>query len=274
MQKNTKFWDNKRGVIRTKKGGWIIGKGVNSHGFSLLEDLVGQVSFFEVMILNVTGKMPEQPFAKWLEATFICMSWPDPRIWCNYIGTLGGTVRTSPVAAVCAGTLAGDSRMYGPGTVNAVTEFISESLQKRTRGYPVEQILAEQREGSKKRFSFPGYARPIAKGDERVGAMQRVATALGYKIGPHLQLAYDIENVLMEQYGESMNLAGYMMSFMLDQEYSQTEIYRLVSLCVNGGIHACYAEAADSAPESFLPLRCDDIEYSGHSERSLPVPPD
>lgn len=39
---------------------------------------------------------------------------------------------------------------------------------------------------------------------------------------------------------------------------------------VNGSVGACYAEAADHPPESFLPLRCDDIDYCGKPERQVP----
>ena len=267
----TKYWDERRGIIRTRKGGWVIGKGVNSHGYSLLDELVGVASFFQVMMLNVTGKLPELRLAKWLEATYICLSWPDPRIWCNQIGSLGGTVRTSPVAAICAGTLAADSRIYGQGTALSVTRFIASAFEKKKQGYSIEQIVEAQRKGLGQSLEIPGYARPIAKGDERVEAMERVTDMLGFTIGPHLRIAYELDDYIRRNYGESMNLAAYMFSFLLDQKLTVDEIYRVCSLLVNGGIHACYAEAADRPPESFLPLRCDDIEYSGKPERKVPV---
>jgi hypothetical protein len=268
---NTRFWDKRRGVIRTCKGGWVIGKDANFHGFSLLKDLLGHASFFQVMILNVTGKLPELRLAKWFEATFLCVSWPDPRIWCNQIGTLGGTTRTTPVAAVCAGTLAGDSRIYGQGTVLSSTKFITSALVKKNKGYSVKKIIEEQRKGLGKKLEVPGYSRPIAIGDERVEAMERVTKELGYPLGPHLSLAYEIHDYLNINYDESMNLAGYMFAFLSDQGFSADEIYRICSLLVCGGIFACYSEAADREPESFLPLRCDDVEYCGVPEREIPA---
>jgi hypothetical protein len=267
----TNFWDEHRGTIHTNKGGWRIGKGVLSHGYSLLDELVGHTSFFQVMILNVTGRLPQPRLAKWLEAAFICLSWPDPRIWCNQIGSLGGTARTSPSAAICLGTLAGDSQIYGQGTVLSSTEFITSALKRTQQGYTVRQIIEERCGKLGYGIKVPGYARPIAKGDERVVAMERVTDALGYSTGPHLTLAYEIHDYVYRHYGEGMNLAGYMFAFLSDQEFSANEIYRICSLLVNGGIHACYAEAADREPESFLPLRCDDVEYCGVSEREIPA---
>ncbi len=267
----TRYWDEHRGVIRTRKGGWVVGKGVTSHGYSLLDELVGVASFFQVMMLNVTGKLPELRLANWLEATYICLSWPDPRIWCNQIASLGGTVRTSPVAAICAGNIAADSRIYGQGTAVSVTRFIISALEKKKEGYSIEQIVEAQRRGFGQSIEIPGYARPIAKGDERVEAMERVTDALGFSIGPHLKLAYELDDYIQRNYGESMNLAAYMFSFLLDQKLTANEIYRFCSLLVNGGMHACYSEAADRPPESFLPLRCDDIEYCGKPEREVPI---
>lgn len=269
-QATPKFWDEYRGVIRTRKGGWVIGQGVSSHGYSLLDELVGTASFFQVMMLNVTGKLPELRLAKWLEAAYICLSWPDPRIWCNQIGALGGTAKTSPVAAICAGTLAADSSLYGQGTSLSVVRFITLAMEKTKQGQSIAQLVEAQQKGLGQSLNIPGFARPIAKGDERVIAMERVTDALDFLIGDHLKLAYDIDAYIDEKYSERMNLAGYVFSFLLDQKFSANEIYRICCLWVNGGIHACYAEAADRPSESFLPLQCEDIDYCGPPERQLP----
>ncbi len=270
-----KFWDERRGIIRTQKGGWVPGKGATSHGYIILDELLGNASFFQILILNVTGRLPERRLAEWLEAAFICMSWPDPRFWCNYIGTLGGATRASPLAAICAGTLASDSRIYGPGTAVDALSFIMEAFEKRQNGWSVRQIVEERCSASGK-LNMPGYIRPLAKGDERVAAMQRVADSLDLEVGPHLQLAYEIEAYLYSEYGEGLNMAGYLAGFFLDhdlagQKMSVNEIHRMCSLLVNAGVHACYTEAADRPPESFLPLRCDDIEYKGEAERPVPT---
>ncbi len=269
---STDFWDARRGVIRTCKGGrWVIGKGVTSHGYSLLDELVGHASFFQVLIMHVTGSLPERRLADWLEAAFLCLSWPDPRMWPNQIGSLGGAMKSSPITAVCAGTLASDSRIYGPGTAVDAVLFITAALEARNNGQTIRELINAQQIKSKGKLRAPGYVRPFAKGDERVKHMQRVADELGYPIGAHLALAYEIQDYLFAHYGESMNLAGYMAGFLSDQGLTAKECYRVSALCVNAGVHACYAEAADRPPESFLPLRCDDIEYIGKEEREIPA---
>ncbi|MDH5526414.1 MAG: hypothetical protein OEY97_03810 [Nitrospirota bacterium] len=266
------FWDTRRNVIRTRVGGAVIGEGVVfSHGYSMLEELTGHATFFQVLVLNVTGRLPEKRLADWLEATFTCMSWPDPRIWCNGVGSYGGALRTSPVAAITAGTLAADSRLYGPGSFPLVAETIGKGLRLRQQGAPTADIVARlNRRADSPSAAVPGYARPIAAGDERIPVMDQVARNLGFTAGPHLELAIDIHDYMMAEFEEGLNLAGYLVSFLMDQNMSAKEIYRLYSLCVNSGIHACYGEAFDNPPESFLPLMCDDIEYTGHPSRKTP----
>jgi citrate synthase len=264
------YWNSRRGVIYTQKGGWEIGKGVAIHKHSVIDELMPAGSFFQVMVLNVTGRLPERKFIHWLESTFIGLSWPDPRIWCNKIGAMGALTKASPVVSICSGTMASDSRMYGPGTALNATAFICQAMSYCSEGGSVEDFI-EKKAKLRGRLRVPGYARPFATGDERVVAMQALADSLGFEKGPHLQLAYQIQDYLMENYGEAINLAGYIVAFMSDQGYNADEIYRIYSMSVNSGIHAAYSETCDSPPDSFLPLRCDDIEYTGVPERSVPL---
>ncbi len=264
---DTSFWDQRRGIFRTKKGGWKVGS-VISHGYSMLDDFLGKVSFFQILILHVTGRMPSKELADWLEASFICLSWPDPRILCNHIGSLGGSARTSSAAAVCAGSLAADSRIYGVGTLGVATRFIKNAVHTINKDYTISDFI--EKECTKNgRLVMPGFARPLAKGDERVDAMQDVAKKMKFSDGIHLKLAYEISNYLIENYEESLNFAGYVVAFLCDQGFTEREIVWIFSLWVNAGVHACYVEAASRVPNSFLPLQCGDIIYDGVPERAL-----
>ncbi|OKY74028.1 MAG: hypothetical protein BM485_15525 [Desulfobulbaceae bacterium DB1] len=271
-QKNsTPYWDHRRGRIFTRKGGIVFGEAVYCHGYDMMKDLVGQTSYFQVLILNATGKLPERRLADWLEALFICLSYPDARIWCNQIGSLGGTLRTSPVAAVCGGILASDSRMYGPGTITSGVDFITHALHQKKSGISTKDIIA--RHPKRRDDDTPiiaGYARPIINGDERIPAMEQVASQLGFAYGEHLTVAYEIDHVLHVDCGERINLIGYACAFLCDQGFSTATIYSLLSCWVYSGVLACYAEAADQVPESFFPLRCGDIDYQGQPPRSVP----
>jgi len=84
---DTALWDGLRGIIRSRIGGWRVGQDILIHGRGLLSELVGEVSYVQLLVLNVTGRLPERRLADWVEGTFMCLSWPDARIWCNQIAT-------------------------------------------------------------------------------------------------------------------------------------------------------------------------------------------
>ena len=264
------FLDNHRGKIFSRTGGWFPGKGVFSHGYSMLEELVGEKSYFQTLILNATGKMVERPLADWVEAIYGCLSWPDPRIWCNQIGALAGAARTSVVAATTLGALAADSRTYGPRTRLEGVKFIQGALKQYREGVTPEQIVASAAAATRGKPYIVGYIRPIAKGDERIDAMERVSKKLNLAAGEHLKLAYKIEEVLIKNYDERMNINGYVCAFLSDYGFTAQEMYQMFAAMVASGVTACYLDTYNRPPDTFLPLRCEDIDYQGPAARAVP----
>ena len=198
------------------------------------------------------------------------LSWPDSRLWCNQIAALGGTVRTSAAAATCAGLLASDTPLYAQKTLIESVNFINKALLQNQAGASPAEIVTRECARFKGRPYIVGYTRPIANGDERIAPLEKVATNLGFKNGEHLTLAYQIELVLKEKYGEKMNVNGYISAFVADQGISAEEAYRLSLMSTNSGITACYLDSLERPPESFLPLRCDDIDNQGPPPREVP----
>jgi hypothetical protein len=81
--------------------------------------------------------------------------------------------------------------------------------------------------------------------------------------GEHMQLARQLDAYLRARGGDALNMLGYIAAFVLDSDISVEEGYRLFTLSVNAGVHACYSEAADAPAGAFLPWRTDDVEYVG-----------
>lgn len=267
----TEFWDQHRGTIYSHVGGSRMGEGVVfSRGHNILNDIMGKASYFQLMILNATGRLPDLRLSQWVEAAFMCVSFPELRIWCNMIGAFGGTLETSAVASTAAGMLAADSTMYGSRPLIEGAEFIQQALKENKEGSSVADIVERQCARYRGKPHIVGYARPIASGDQRIVAMEQVTKQLGFEIGEHLELAYEIQNILSERFLETMNVNGYCSAFLSDQGYTAEEIYRLSVNCVNSGVTASYINAKDRLPESFLPLRCEDIDYYGTAPRSVP----
>jgi hypothetical protein len=264
------YLNQRRQKIISNTGGWFPGRGVFSHGYNMLDELVGEKSYFQILILNATGKMVERPLADWIEAIYGCLSWPDPRIWCNQIGALAGTARTSVVAATAIGAMATDSRSYGVLPLMEGVKFIQDAFEKYSNGMSSENIVDEITKANRGKPYIVGYIRPIAKGDERLEAMERISKKLGFDTGKHLALAYDIEKVLMEKFDEGMNINGYVSAFLSDYGFTPQEIYQLFSMLVASGVTACYLDTYKQPPNTFLPLRCDDIDYQGAPPRVVP----
>ena len=264
-------YDRLRGAIFSRKGGWKIGSGIETHGYSLLDEIHGKCSLFQVMILNVTGRLPEKRLADVVEGVFICSSWPDPRIWCNKLGAFSAMTRTTPTAAVAAGGLAGDSKLYGVGTGRSIESFITLADRMINHENWSVQEFMEKHAFSNGKLQAPGFARPLAKGDERVVAMRRYARELGFETGRFEKLANEMEDYLSTKAGEGLNSSGYFVVFMKDQGYSIDEIIGIAAWAISTGVYASYFEYIAQAPEAFLPLRISDIDYTGPEVRKTPV---
>ncbi len=260
-----------RGRLVDRQGGWLAGVGVFSHGHDLLRDMLPARSYFHVLVLNALGYVPEDRFCKWLEAIFICLSWPDPRIWCNGVGALAGSARASTLAGTAAGMLASDSVMYGPYTLLKGVEFMQYAKDKIESGQDVAAFVESEISKTGRKVHLMGFARPIASGDERVEAMLDYANSLGYEQGPHLAIALQIEQYLIENYDESLNVGGYISAFLSDQGLSPQQVYALFPSMVNSGVTACHLQQAQKPDDSFLPQTCADVEYTGAARRELPA---
>lgn len=262
-------WEKYHGRIVSSRGGWKIGSGVQNCGYDMMNDLVGKVSYMQVVVLNATGRLPTKELADWIEATHICLSWPDPRIWCNRIGALAGSNRTSALSASCLGVLAAESTSYGIKPLSSGVEFIEHAYEHVSKGLSVEEFIALETKKFGGKPHLMGYARPIAKGDERIPAMEKITENLGFPVGKHLSLAYKIEEVLNKKFDETMNINGYMTAFLVDQGYTAQEVLRIYSTLVVSGVTACFIDTADRMEGSFAPLKTDDVVYKGAPLRKV-----
>lgn len=263
------YWDKRAKKIETYIGKWTGGEDVVIRDKSLLNDLFGKVSYMRLHVLNITGRLISEELGTWLENNFMVMSYPDSRIWCNHIGALAGTTGTSPVAGSLAGTLAADSRVYGGSqTAKLAMEFLSDALNDYKLGLSVTKIIANLpvKQGKP---AIMGFVRPINRKDERIEPYKTMTKQLGFVEGEYMLLANKIDQYVVEQYQIGMNIGGYVAAFLLDQGFSAEECYRIKALCANSGVTACYTENLSQPENSLLPLKCNDIEYSGVGKRTI-----
>ncbi|RVU30565.1 hypothetical protein [Neptunomonas marina] len=256
-------WLARRTQITSHKGGWRIGDAVYNQGLSLLDDVVGSWSWVELLLFNLTGRRPAPALLKWVEWSFICVSWPDARIWCNQVAALGASSQASGVASTSAGILAAESKLYGPGVLPSCYTLLSQLVAQSRSGESIADMVASKQK-------LPGFTRPIALGDERVKAMQAASLELGFKPGEFERTAIAISDYISDSTGESLNFGGYIVAFLADQGFSCREITELYTYSIAVGALTCYTDVRNDIPGGFLPLRCEDIRYEGPADRELP----
>lgn len=266
---NTKYWDDRNKHIFSQVGHWQGGVDVTIEGYSLMNELMGNVSWIQLVVLNATGKLPSRAVADWIEVCFMGLSYPDSRIWCNQISAYAGDTNTSVVAAASSAILAADSRAYG----GSQARYLSMAFQdKAFKQFEAGNSMADILMGAKFTKGKPiitGFARPIDREDERLVPFAKIQQELGIEVGPYLRFAKELSTYLDTHYNLSMNCGGYASAFLLDHGFTPEEGYKLSAFAVISGAVACFRNLEGQPSNSFLPLKCNDVEYQGKAIRTL-----
>jgi citrate synthase len=277
------LWDRGRGKIRSRAGGWRIGGGVSLYGHSLFDELMdGEHRWAQLVSLSVCGRMPSLDEAALIEVIWMCGAFPDPRIWCNQVSALAGTMRCTPVAGALLGTLASEALRYGPLASYHASRTLLALSERVAEGARLADLIEAMPRDDRGVPQLPGFVRPIAHGDARVPAMTRAMEALGIAPGDHLRRALEIDRILGERHGapgatndgehlgKHLNAGGFFSAVLLDLGYSPDESQQLQAVMMLVGASACYRDALNRPAESFLPLRCSDVRYTGPPSRPVP----
>ncbi len=266
---NTDYWDKRNKKIYSSVGHWQGGKDVTIEGHSLMNDLMGKITLMQLNILNATGKLVETKIADWIEVNFMGLSYPDSRIWCNQIAAYAGDAETSVVAAASAAILSADSRAYGGSqTTQTGMLYLKEAYLLFTKETSFKNILAKI-PFKKNKPMIVGFARPIDKDDERLEFYKKAQKDLKIEIGSYLQFAFKLSDYLFKHYQLSINSGGYAAAFLLDQNFCPEDGYKIKAFAVVGGAIACYRNIENQPSNSFLPKKCEDIDYIGPAKRVI-----
>lgn len=279
LKNDLSYWQEKHNNISTHIGKWIGGEDVKVREYSLFGDLFGKISYMQMVVLNITGRLISKELSNWLENNFICMSYPDARIWCNQVGAFAGANQTSPTAATIAGVLSADSRAYGGSqTTKIAMEYIQNTLITYKEKLQIagkdddESIIQEIINSAPIKHNKPaivGFVRPVDKQDERIQPHINMSKSLGFGIGEHMELANKISSYLLKHYNSGINIGGYTAAFLSDQSFTPDEGYQIKQACVSSGVTACYIDNLQHNNNEFLPLKCSDVEYTGKKIRKL-----
>ncbi|WP_016957091.1 hypothetical protein [Catenovulum agarivorans] len=267
---DSSFWDKRNQSIVNSIGHWQGGVDVTIEGYSLTTELMGKISYMQLHILNATGKLVARNVADWIEINLMGLSYPDSRIWCNQIAAHAGDTHSSSVAASAAAILSADSRAYGGSqTTFSCMSYLQLAYQEFKKHKCVETIVEKAKYKNGKPM-IVGFARPIDREDERLAPYKENLKNLQLTQGEFLEFAYLLSDYLDNKFNLSINSGGFASAFLLDQGFSPDDGYNIKAFCVISGAIASYRNARPLPTNSFLPMKCSDIEYKGLPPRKIP----
>ncbi|MEN4006376.1 MAG: citryl-CoA lyase [Methanobacteriaceae archaeon] len=170
------------------------------------EDLIGNVSFPEMVYLLIKGELPSKNEAKMFEAVLISFCdhgvTPPSTQAARIIASAG-----SPMHACVSGGLLAFGTHHA-GAIENVMKILQEGI-KRTEGIDkINEIASEiVDEFLKKAKKIPGFGHRYHTEDPRAPKIIELARKYGCN-GMHAELALTIQNILFERKGIRMNIDG------------------------------------------------------------------
>lgn len=172
----------------------------------LQEDLIGNISFGEMVYLLVKGNLPSKKEAKMLEAVLVS--------FCDHGVTPPSTQSTRLMASAGSSMhacMAGGLLAFGKNHAGAIEEsmrFLQEGIQRTISDMDINGVARKMvDEFLKKGQRIPGFGHRYHDEDPRAPRLLEVAHENDC-LGRHCELAHAIEDILYENKGIRMNIDG------------------------------------------------------------------
>lgn len=224
-------------MIRTDIGGGDAER-ITIRGHDLVDDLIDQRDFIDVLCLELWGRFPAPPMRRMVNALLVASS--DHGLTPSVIAarlTLHGAPE-SLQGAVAAGLLGAGSRYLG--TAEAAAEMFRAALTRAPGQDPVavarDLVAARRAEGQ----SIPGIGHPIhTEIDPRTEKLLSVAAGCGFA-GRHVALARAVTQAAGEMLGRPLplNAAGAAAAIILDMDLPPSFAKALALIGRTGGLLA------------------------------------
>ena len=250
--------------MTTRMGQAFVGTRAVFRGHDLHADL-RHLDWMALYVLGITGRHHSEPQIKLLHALWVCTSYPDARIWNNRTAALAGSARSTPGLGIAAALAMSEATIYGGHPYVSSIDFLIRA--QRHGGSLSAFVAAELAQGR-----IYGYGRPIASIDERLPWVLGIARELQLDGGPHLRVALEVEQLLVERHPKlRMNYAALMSALCADLGFSPTEMHHFQVPVFLAGMSPCFIEAAERAPGTVFPMSCAHIAYEGPAKRAWPA---
>ncbi len=232
-----------------------------------MSELIGTVSFADMMFLMLQGKLPTPAQARVLDALLVASiehGIAPPSMVSRCFASYGTAIQT----AVGGGILAFGDRMGGLGEQLArlMVERLAAlgdpaALDDRALDREAQDVVAQaQRDGTR----VPGYGIPLHGADPRAPAVLRVAREMGC-FGVYCRFGMALEQALAQARGGRvvpMNIDGVSAVVALDLgfDWRATRMFLLTPRSVSMGAHFLEEQAQDT---TWRHIRAEQIDYTG-----------
>lgn len=250
--------DNEDTIV-TRMGRGFLSERAVYRGKDLHHDLKDS-TWMELWVLGITGRTFAPNELKVLNFIWLSTSYPDKSIWPNNITALAGTARSTETLGLSVGMCASEATIYGMNSFVRGLEFFKKASKQLDDGSDLEQII--EQEMSINKFVY-GYGRPLASTDERVPHVIKFARDNGMGDGRHLNLALETFKILKVKKGLCMNVAALYCALGADLGFTKEQFQMFMTPVFWAGMPPCFIEAKENNAGTFLPIRCDRIEYTG-----------
>lgn len=249
----------------TDMGKWFPGERVVLRGKDLLNEL-RDMRWMAQLLFAITGRCFTDEEVRLFEGLWsITVSYPDPRIWPNRVAALAGTARSTPTLGVSAALAISEAELFGHRSNIRTIDFMIRSRKRIDKGESIENIVREE---LKTHRWVPGYGRPFVQADERVNPLMELALDLGFGDGPHVELAFAVNEILgKRRYPMRMNIAALDAALAADRGLSPRQYHCYFMLSFLAGMVPCFIDTDSKKEGSFFPLRCKKLKYEGPARR-------
>lgn len=252
------------GQLHTKVGAAFPGSHAVFRGHDLHRELC-DLQWVQLYAYGITGRHLTEAQAELVQAMWTHTSYPDARLWNNRVAALAGSARSSASLGIVAGMAVSEATTYGGQATMLCMTFLQHALRQVQAGAALADVVWAETERSK----IYGFGRPINSHDERIPFIMALAERLGLHNGPHLALAWQVEQVLLSRYGQlHMNYSGLHAAIIADMGMSVRELQLLRMPIFIAGMAPCVVEAAEKPERVLFATPCSAVDYAGPAPRA------
>lgn len=248
----------------TRMGKWFPGERVVYRSQDLHVDLA-DMDWMALYLYGITGRRFDERQLRMLNAIWTNTSFPEPRLWNNRVAALAGTARSTATLALGAAVAVSEASIYGHRPNTRAIDFFWRAQKMLDEGETLSGIVAREME----RFrGIYGYGRPIAREDERIPHLMRLAQESGFAQGRCVRMAFEVERLLLDgRWRLHMNITGLDAALAADMGLTSREYHLFVTPGFAAGMAPCFEDTRQQVEGAFFPLSCGRLVYEGAARR-------